>query len=194
MNAMPATKTTKSTTKTKKQSANSLSNIQGKQRVIIANVDPQVQNGQFPIKRSVGEAVQVEADIFADSHDKIRSFVQFRKEGENNWQEVPMNPVMNDRWTATFIPESIGFYEFTVSGYIDHYASWQYGLRKKHEASQDISVEMRIGADMLDDIAKRAKGKDQQQISDVANRLRNTSDADEAVAMALSDDITEYSR
>ncbi|MGB3589352.1 MAG: alpha-1,4-glucan--maltose-1-phosphate maltosyltransferase [Tunicatimonas sp.] len=188
---MPATKTTKSTTKTKKQSANSLSNIQGKQRVIIANVDPQVQNGQFPIKRSVGEAVQVEADIFADSHDKIRSFVQFRKEGENNWQEVPMNPVMNDRWTATFIPESIGFYEFTVSGYIDHYASWQYGLRKKHEASQDISVEMRIGADMLDDIAKRAKGKDQQQISDVANRLRNTSDADEAVAMALSDDITE---
>lgn len=189
---MPATKTTTPTsTKDKKRRTISLENFQGKQRVIIQNIDPQVHNNQFPVKRSIGEAVLITADIFADSHDKIQAYVRFRKEGEKNWQEAPMLPQLNDQWTATFIPDSLGFYEFTVSGYIDHYASWQYGLRKKHEAGQDISVEMLIGAEMVETIAQRADGQNQNKLSGFANRFRNSQDVEGGVAAALSDEVTQ---
>src|SRR5436190_14081598 len=40
-----------------------------RQRVVIENVTPEVDEGRFPAKRTVGEAVVVEADVFADGHD-----------------------------------------------------------------------------------------------------------------------------
>lgn len=43
----------------------------GKKRVIIENVRPQIECGRFPIKRAVGEKVEVTADIFPDGHDSI---------------------------------------------------------------------------------------------------------------------------
>jgi starch synthase (maltosyl-transferring) len=43
----------------------------GRGRVVIEKVLPQIDCGRFPIKRVVGEAVVVEADVFADGHDRI---------------------------------------------------------------------------------------------------------------------------
>src|SRR5437868_2393495 len=42
----------------------------GRRRVVIENVTPQIiDGGRYPIKRVVGESVLVEADIFVDGHD-----------------------------------------------------------------------------------------------------------------------------
>ncbi|MFN7791066.1 MAG: maltotransferase domain-containing protein, partial [Cyclobacteriaceae bacterium] len=46
--------------------------MQGKARVIIENVQPIVDGGLFPAKRTVGESVIVSATIFGDGHDHIR--------------------------------------------------------------------------------------------------------------------------
>ncbi len=40
-------------------------------RVVIESVRPQVDGGRYPVKRVVGEEVQVEADVFADGHDAV---------------------------------------------------------------------------------------------------------------------------
>src|SRR5258706_10161740 len=40
-------------------------------RVIIEGVTPEIDGGRFAIKRTRGESVLVEADIFADGHDAI---------------------------------------------------------------------------------------------------------------------------
>ncbi|MEM6841361.1 MAG: alpha-1,4-glucan--maltose-1-phosphate maltosyltransferase [Bacteroidota bacterium] len=191
---LPVTTTPK--TKRRKKVPNPLKEVHGKQRVILKNVHPQVDHNQFPTKRSVGEPVEVTADIFSDSHDALRAFVRYRKVGERQWQEVAMNPHVNDHWSATFVPDSLGFYEFSVYGYVDHYASWQYGLSKKHQAGQDLSVEMLIGAEILETIAKNCEGSDQHRLYDIANRFRNTFDPDGAVAVATSEDtlalVTKY--
>ena len=42
-------------------------------RVVIENVRPEVDCGRFPIKRTVGERVEVTADIFADGHEFTRT-------------------------------------------------------------------------------------------------------------------------
>ena len=41
-------------------------------RVIVERVQPEIDGGRFPIKRTPGESVNVTADIFADGHDLDR--------------------------------------------------------------------------------------------------------------------------
>ena len=41
----------------------------GRHRVIIEHVQPQVNEGQYPARRTLGERVDVTASIFADGHD-----------------------------------------------------------------------------------------------------------------------------
>jgi hypothetical protein len=36
------------------------------QRIVIANVTPQLDGGRYPIKREVGDKLEVQADIFRD--------------------------------------------------------------------------------------------------------------------------------
>jgi starch synthase (maltosyl-transferring) len=43
----------------------------GRHRVVIEAVRPQLDCGLYPIKRSLGETVVVEADAFTDGHDRI---------------------------------------------------------------------------------------------------------------------------
>ena len=48
-----------------------LTESSGQCRTIIEAVSPEIDGGEFPIKRVKGEEVVVEADIFADGHDVI---------------------------------------------------------------------------------------------------------------------------
>src|ERR671924_984871 len=67
-------------------------------RVVVENVRPQVDCGRFPIKRTVGEAVRVTADIHADGHDFLAAVLLYRRVGNAEWTELPMTFVENDRW------------------------------------------------------------------------------------------------
>jgi len=76
--------------------------LDGRKRVIIEGVAPEIDGGRFPIKRTVGETVVVEADVFTDGHDSLSCVLQYRKAGETAWQEVPMRFLVNDRWRGEF--------------------------------------------------------------------------------------------
>jgi hypothetical protein len=43
-------------------------------RVVIENVRPEIPGARFPIKRTIGEPVEVTADIYADGHDIVPPF------------------------------------------------------------------------------------------------------------------------
>ena len=76
----------------------------GRKRVIIEAISPAVDGGRFPGKRTVGELVRVEADIFTDGHDAIAASLVAHREGSDRWIEVPMRAIVNgnDRWTGAF--------------------------------------------------------------------------------------------
>ena len=59
-------------------------------RVVIENVQPQVDCGRFPIKRTIGDRVTVTADIFADGHDILYAVLRHGPEAQTDWDEVPM--------------------------------------------------------------------------------------------------------
>ena len=72
----------------------------GRRRVVIEGITPAVDCGRFPAKRTVGDQVRVEADIFTDGHDAIAASLLAHREGFEGWTEIPMRPLVNDRWTA----------------------------------------------------------------------------------------------
>ena len=51
---------------------------------------PQIDEGLYPAKRTIGERVDVTADIFGDGHDHIRARLLYKKEGESKWKEAEM--------------------------------------------------------------------------------------------------------
>ena len=42
-----------------------------KQRVIVERLQPEVDGGRFPVKRTVGEPLSITVDILADGHDLL---------------------------------------------------------------------------------------------------------------------------
>lgn len=164
----------------------------GRKRIIIENIKPQIDCGRFPIKRVVGEKVTVRADIFADGHEDVVAMLQYRSAAEKEWREVPMKFLNNDRWEAEFTVEKIGVYYYTIQGWIDHFSTWQKDLQKKFEAGQNVKVELLMGAEFIAKAAQKAKDReDIQNLRSVIKILESPSKMEDAVAKATGSDITK---
>src|SRR5690606_7278778 len=123
--------------------------VDGRVRVLINNVQPSVDGGRYPAKRTVGEKVEVTADIIADGHDHIRAVLLYRHESMQERPRVEMIHENNDRWKASFTASEKGLYVFTVNAWIDHLDTWYDGFRKKAAAGVDTAAEMLEGGELL---------------------------------------------
>ena len=142
------------------------------QRVVIRGVHPEVECGRFPIKRTIGETVEVHADVFADGHDRIAAVVRYRHEDDEQWGEVPMEPLGNDHWRGQFPVERLGQYLYTISGWVDPFLTWYDDFQKRLEADQDVTVDLQIGMALLKEAAERALGADARKLSVAADHLQ----------------------
>ena len=164
---------------------------QGRSRVAIENVKPEIDCGRFPAKRTVGESMSVEADIFADGHDALSALLLYRKEGVSRWTEIPMQPLVNDRWRGAFEVQEIGDHYYTVQAWVDRFKTWRQGLAKKVEAGQDVALELLAGAELIELAAKRAAGEDRKSLNHFSAILRGDPSAaiqsglDEALAILM---------
>jgi len=150
-----------------------MAGVQGRQRVMIEGVAPEIDAGRFPIKRSVGEEVVVEADVFADGHDSLTALLRYRHEGSDQWMEQPMEFLGNDRWRATFSILELGSYRYTVTGWIDHFATWRRDLIKRRDAGQNLQIELLIGATFIEEASQRARNEDARTLAKAVQDLRS---------------------
>ena len=155
-------------------------------RVVIENVQPEVDGGRFPIKRTVGETVRVRADIFADGHDVLRAVLLHRRTDEQDWREEDMRLVENDRWAGAFTAGVLGRHAYTLVGWVDGWGSWAADLRKRVEAGQEISVDLLIGAEFLQAAAARARGSEARKLAEAATSLKAFSGSDRDAALRLA--------
>jgi starch synthase (maltosyl-transferring) len=146
-----------------------------RRRVVVEAVSPEVDCGRFAIKRVIGDRVSVVADVFADGHDVIAATLAWRKDdprGRNGtWSEAPMEALGNDRWRGSFTVDEMGRYLYTIRGWIDRFGTWTRDLRKRVDAGQDVTVEMQIGAGIVEAAAKRTVGPDAEALLAWAERL-----------------------
>ena len=164
---------------------------QGRSRVVIENVKPEIDCGRFPAKRTVGESMTVEADIFADGHDALSALLLYRKDGVSCWTDIPMQPLVNDRWRGAFEVQEIGDHYYTVQAWVDRFKTWRQGLAKKVEAAQDVAVDLLAGAEIVELAAKRAAAEDCKSLNHFSAILRGDPSAaihsglDEALAALM---------
>ncbi|UCD35843.1 MAG: alpha-1,4-glucan--maltose-1-phosphate maltosyltransferase [Nitrospiraceae bacterium] len=162
----------------------------GKRRIVIESVRPEINAGRFPIKRAVGEEVRVTADIFSDGHDVVSARLLFRGPGDSSWNRRVMRFMVNDRWAGEFSVQAMGPYLYTVEGWVDHFRTWQNDLLKKYDAGQDISVDLQIGQEYILKAAARASASDRKKLEALLPLLRDTARVAQAVEAVLSEEST----
>jgi starch synthase (maltosyl-transferring) len=143
----------------------------GRCRVVIERVSPEIDCGRFPIKRVVGEKVIVEADVFADGHDRVACQILYQH-GDEGVHSCLMEPLGNDRWRSEFRVMTIGKYQYTVEGWIDRFQSWRDDFEKKIAAGQDVKVDLVAGGKLVESAASRATTEDAALLRQWAQRLQ----------------------
>jgi starch synthase (maltosyl-transferring) len=160
---------------------------EGRKRVIIEDIKPQVDCGRYPTRRFLGDRVNISAAIFSDGHDHVIANLLFKPEGEREWRSTPMTALVNDLWTASFTVDRLGKWIYTIQAWVDHFDTWCADLRKRLAAQpdatsldpakrdlppQDLPVACTIGASLLEQAAARANGPDAKQLKSIAASLR----------------------
>jgi starch synthase (maltosyl-transferring) len=121
-------------------------------RIQIQDVAPQVDCGRYPVKRTVGDSVEVTARIFRDGHETLGAAVRHRGPGSTRWTETPLEPLGNDVWRGSFTVNRAGAWSFRIEAWVDRVASFQDEVRRKVAAGQkDLAGELSEGAVLLGD-------------------------------------------
>jgi starch synthase (maltosyl-transferring) len=156
-------------------------------RVVIERVEPEIDGGRYAIKRTVGEKVRVSADIFADGHDQLGAILLYRFAEDVGWREAPMRLIENDRWEGEFRVETLGRYTYTTIAWVDAFKTWNADLAKRIKAQQDISLDLLIGAEIIQAAAERASAGDSRALADFARQLRHFAGDGDAVLKLVAD-------
>jgi starch synthase (maltosyl-transferring) len=162
--------------------------------VVIENVQPEIEAGRFAIKRTVGERVVVTADVHADGHNELSAVLLSRAASQSTWKETAMQPLGNDRWMAAFAITTVEPYLYTVEGWVNSFLSWRHDLEKRLEAGQDVSMELLVGAEMLEATWRRAGGEPGKKLAECAKGIRALAPehGPEAARLALDPEIGQW--
>jgi starch synthase (maltosyl-transferring) len=163
--------------KTKSSETSLTKPTNGRSRVVVEGITPQIDGGRFAVKRVVGDSVRVEADVFGDGHDMVRAHLLYRRADETEWRAEEMTALGNDHWAASFVVDQVGFYEYTVVGEVDHFQTWRSELKKREDAGQDLDLPLKTGALLIEAAAKRAAKEEAAQLKALAEKVRGGSTA-----------------
>src|SRR5215475_15413087 len=153
-------------------------------RIYIEDIYPLVDGGRFPVKRTIGEEVEVWADIFRDGHAVLAAELLWRREGAEKWFRVPMALQDNDRWRASFTPHKPGRYVYAIEAWTDVFATWRRDFLAKRAAGMDVRLEVEEGRNLLADLQLKS-GEQTRLIRDICSRA----DLFENPAPLLSDEL-----
>ncbi|GGG88913.1 alpha-1,4-glucan--maltose-1-phosphate maltosyltransferase [Edaphobacter dinghuensis] len=176
--------------------------VEGRKRVIIEDVQPEVGCGRYSAKRTLGDSVTVTAAVFADGHDHIAGRLLFRHEKDRAWRSVPLRPLTNDLWSATFTVDKLGAWSYSIEAWIDHFGTWFADLQKRlaaqHDpnadavsAAQNIPLALRTGAILLEEAATRAKSTDAKLIGRALTTLQQSANKADLATNPIDDKLID---
>jgi starch synthase (maltosyl-transferring) len=116
----------------------------------IENIEPVVDCGRYPAKRTVGDRVEVSATVFRDGHDIVGAAVLYRAPGTRRFRSAPLEAQGNDLFTGTFEVTACGRWQFAIEAWTDRAATWRDELRRRVEGGQkDLASELSEGELLL---------------------------------------------
>ncbi|TXG37225.1 alpha-1,4-glucan--maltose-1-phosphate maltosyltransferase [Seonamhaeicola maritimus] len=161
--------------------------MQNQRRVVIDYVSPNINGGEFYIKRVVNEIVNVEAHILADGHDVLGASILYKHENEKNWSETRLHLDVNNEWKGAFTVEKQGLYTYKVEAWVDYALNWQHGIERKIEDNQHVTSELLEGIEYLKAIKDNVDQNDSFYFDHLINIFANDENYDEAITEAQSE-------
>ncbi len=116
-------------------------------RIAIERISPQVDEGRWPSKASLRQAVTVEADIFIDGHAQLAVRLVTPQ------AQLPMRFLGNDRWCASIVPLGLGSQRWRIEAWLDRWQGFRNELTKKRDAGLSLQLETQEGIALLQQIA-----------------------------------------
>jgi starch synthase (maltosyl-transferring) len=159
--------------------------------IIIEKVDPEVDSGRYPIKREVGDRLEVSADIFKEGHDVLAAVLRYRTINETTWHEAAMSHVDNDRWSGHFDLQENTRYLYTIGAFTNTFESWRQEVTKKSQAGERIESELLEGRALVEGAAKRATGQDKARLNELLKQWRSSDTQEAQLAVALSEELAQ---
>ena len=132
------------------------------ERITIEAVWPEIDGGRHPIKRVVGDVLEVWADIFGDGHDELAACIAYRAADDADWSTVPMRLYDNDRWIGSLPLARNVRYLYTIEAWRDLFASWRKDFLKKREGRQDVALELVEGLALVESALTAASDADKR--------------------------------
>ena len=163
---------------------------EGRKRVVVEEVKPEIDCGRYPAKRELGDEVVVTAAVFGDGHDHVAGRLLYRHASEKSWRATPLTALTNDLWTASFTVDRMGEWQYSVEGWVDHFDTWASDLKKRIAAqpdpahpefnlpAQNIPLALRSGVLLLEQILARAGKEDVEALREAALALGQLADQD----------------
>jgi starch synthase (maltosyl-transferring) len=155
-------------------------------RFRVEDIYPCIDGGRYPVKRIVGEPIEVWADVLREGHDRLAVELLWRKESERAWQREPMRLDGNDRWYGRFMPTEVGRYLFAIEAWTDQFATWRHGVTLKREAGLDVDLEAREGRELLGEIKAR-----DPSIKRLLDQVRREFDRTSNLELLLADELVQ---
>ncbi|MDQ2908793.1 MAG: alpha-1,4-glucan--maltose-1-phosphate maltosyltransferase [Candidatus Eremiobacteraeota bacterium] len=148
---------------------------------------PQLDGGRRPIKRVVGDRIEVTADIFRDGHGALDAIVLYREKGAEPWREAPLRPTGDDAWSGSFPVERTTTYEYTLEAWPDAFASWRSDVQKKRDAGQAIALDLLEGRVLVEEARLRASSGDRRTLEELASALEGAPDTETCADLLLAE-------
>jgi starch synthase (maltosyl-transferring) len=159
--------------------------------VWIGDVRPELDGGRFPVKREVGDTLEVTADILQEGHGSLAAVLRYRTVKDTAWHEVRMESLGNDRWVGRFPLEENTRYVYTLEAWPDAYRTWAEDLRKRLDAGMDVPSELLEGAALLRGALTRVAGTDRRRLEARLVEFEGTQDASRRVRLLLNEEVAE---
>lgn len=134
-------------------------------RIPIVGVQPSLEEGRWPARAVVGEAVPITATIFREGHDaEGATAVVTDPAGRHHTIPMPQDDWGNSRYKAVFVPTKEGLHSFRVEAWSDPVGTWAHAAEVKIHAGVDVQLMLDEGVAVLtrarDQVRRSAHAKD----------------------------------
>lgn len=159
--------------------------------IVIERVQPEIDGGRWPVKREVGDRLEVSADIFKEGHDVVTAVLRYRMAKETSWCEAAMSHVNNDRWVGHFDLHDNTRYLYTIGAFTNTFESWRQEVTKKSEAGERIDSELLEGRALVEQAARRAVEPDKARLEEFLERWRPSDVQEIQMNIALNEELSQ---
>ncbi|HET7608073.1 MAG TPA: maltotransferase domain-containing protein, partial [Gammaproteobacteria bacterium] len=123
-------------------------------------------------------------------HERIACALLHAAPGKESWSVVPMAPLREDVWQATFVPAELGRYRYTVAAWVDAFATWRHKFERRTQRD-DIELALLEGAGLVRAAAARARGAERGALLAYAASLESDAPLEERRQSALTEALRE---